>query len=74
MCVPENERTPGTDKVHIMAIVRVVQVTTVAAHHKARSAAYASKGTDRGVHSAGHHALRSIEQFCGYRGVGVVQF
>ncbi len=63
--VPENERTPGADVVHILVAVGIPNVRTLAAHDVQRVAAHRAKSAHRGVHASGNQLFGAFLQLAG---------
>src|SRR5208283_1884803 len=63
--VPEDERTPGADVVHILVAVRIPNARTLAAYDVQRVAAHRAKSAHRGVHTSGNQLFGAFLQLAG---------
>ena len=62
MGVPEQRRPPGTDRVHVLAAIGVVEVGALGAGDEDRVAAHRPEAPDRRGHPAGNHGTGPLEQ------------
>ena len=63
MGVPEQQRTPRTDQVHVPVAVDVDHVRALAAIEEPRGASHRAERANGGVDAAGDHRSRADEQF-----------
>src|SRR4029077_3486865 len=63
--VPEDERAPGADIVHILVAIRIPNVRALAAHDVERLASHSTKSAHRRVHPSGNELFSAFLQLAG---------